>query len=165
MIRVLAGVAFLTLVLDQASKFVILDFVMMPPRVIEVMPIFNLVLVFNKGVSFGIFGGAGDWQPFALSGLALVICAGLVFWQWRQRTMYGAVAVGLIVGGALGNVIDRLRFGAVVDFLDFHLGGWHWPAFNLSDSAITLGVLVILAVEVLPKRSIRDKTSDGGRIK
>ena len=164
MIRLLLAIALLTLVLDQASKLIIMDYVMAPPRVIEVLPIFNLVLVFNKGVSFGVFGGEGNWQPLALSGLAVAICIGLIVWQWRHPTTYGAVAVGLIVGGAIGNVADRLRLGAVIDFLDFHVGVWHWPAFNLSDSAITLGVLIILAAEVLPKRSIQDKKSSEGKV-
>lgn len=143
------GIAILTLVLDQLSKWVILNDVMAPPRVIEVLPVFNLVLTFNYGVSFGLFSGEANWQPFMLSALALVISAGLFAWLFRQPSLHLAIAVGLIVGGAIGNVIDRMRLGAVVDFLDFHWGAWHWPAFNIADSAITLGVVSILLVDIL----------------
>ncbi len=157
MMRRLLTVALITLLLDQAIKIWILEVVMNPPRVIEVLPIFNLVLVFNKGVSFGIFGGDGAWRPIALSVLALVITIGMLVWQWRQPTRLGWLGVGLIAGGAIGNVIDRLHVRAVVDYLDVHVGGHHWPAFNLADSAITIGVMVIIAVELLWKDKVLDK--------
>ena len=143
------GIALLIIVLDQASKWIILTDVMVPPRVIEVLPIFNLVLTFNYGVSFGLFSGEAQWQPFMLSALAVVISIGLCAWLARQPSRHLAIAVGLIVGGAIGNVIDRLRLDAVVDFLDFHWGDWHWPAFNIADTAITLGVVSILVVDIL----------------
>jgi signal peptidase II len=162
--RLTLSIALLTLVLDQASKLAIMDFVMAPPRVIEVLPFFNLVLVFNKGVSFGVFGGDGSWQAWGLSIMAVVICIGLLVWQWRHPEGHKAAAVGLIVGGAIGNVIDRLRLGAVIDFLDLHAAGWHWPAFNVADSAITLGVLLIIAVELLSKRPSQDKRSGEGGV-
>jgi signal peptidase II len=143
------AVAVVTLALDQASKWVILTQVMSPPRVIEVLPVFNLVLTFNQGISFGLFSGETAWQPYLLSALALAISAGLFTWLARQPSRHLAIAVGLIVGGAVGNVIDRIRIAAVVDFLDFHWGDWHWPAFNVADSAITLGVVCILLVDIL----------------
>ena len=162
--RLTLAIAVLILVLDQASKLAMVDFVLAPPRVIEVLPFFNLVLVFNKGVSFGVFGGDGSWQAWGLSVLAVIICVGLLVWQWRHPEGHKALAVGLIVGGALGNVIDRLRLGAVVDFLDLHAAGWHWPAFNVADSAIALGVLVIIAVELLSKGPSQDKRSGEGGV-
>lgn len=140
------------LVLDQVSKFWILNHVMQPPRVIEVTPFFNIVLAWNRGVSFGMFNNAGDLGPYLLTGLAVVIIAVLVFWLWRANSRLSALAIALIIGGAVGNVIDRLQHGAVVDFLDFHGFGYHWPAFNVADSAICVGATV-LVLESLFKRS------------
>ena len=153
----LLGLATLIFLLDQASKLWITQVVMSPPKTIEVLPVFNLVLVFNKGVSFGILGGDGPWRPILLSALAIAITIGLLIWQWRSPTRGGWFAVGLIIGGAIGNVVDRLRVGAVVDFLDFHLAGYHWPAFNVADSAITIGVFIIIIAEFLPKTPNQDK--------
>jgi len=118
-----------------------------PSRVIELLGFLDLVLVWNRGISFGLFGSgdAGVW-PFVA--LAVVISIGLGFWLARLRRVLMVLAVGLILGGALGNVIDRLVYGAVIDFVDLHAGGWHWPAFNLADAAITVGV-VVLAVDAL----------------
>ena len=139
------ALAAIVLVLDQASKWAILTQVMDPPRVLEVTGFFNLVLTFNTGVSFGLFDGeAAAWKPWALSGLALAVSAGLLTWLARQPERLLALAVGPIVGGALGNALDRLRQPGVVDFLDFHLAGWHWPAFNLADSSIFLGVAILV---------------------
>lgn len=143
-LRLALGVALAAIALDQLSKWIILAWVMKPPRVIEVTGFFNLVLTFNTGVSFGILGGAATWKPWLLSLLALAIVAALLVWLRRQPEPLLALAVGLVAGGALGNVIDRVRFGAVVDFLDFYLGEWHWPAFNLADSAITVGVALLV---------------------
>ena len=138
------GVGFVVLALDQISKWAILNVVMVPPRIIPVFPSFNLTLVYNPGVSFGQMGWLGPW---VLSALAIAISAALVVWLRRAETALLGVALGFVIGGAIGNVIDRLRFGAVVDFLDFYLpgAGWpHWPAFNLADSAIVVGVALII---------------------
>lgn len=131
-------------VVDQASKWVILAQVMQPPRVIVVTGFFNLVLTFNTGISFGLFAGGADWQRWVLSLLALAIVAGLLVWLRGQSRVVPAAAIGLIVGGALGNLVDRMIRPGVVDFLDFHVAGWHWPAFNVADSAITIGVVLLL---------------------
>ncbi len=106
---------------------------------------FNLVLVMNPGASFSFLADAGGWQRWFFIVLALAISAWLVAMIRRhaaERLMPAALA--LVLGGALGNVIDRVRFGAVVDFLDFHVAGWHWPAFNVADSAITVGVILLV---------------------
>lgn len=153
------ALAALVVLLDQISKWVILAFVMQPPRVIEVTGFFNLVLAYNTGVSFGILGGEAAWKPWGLSLLALAIVAGLFYWLRRQPDRRLAVAVGLVAGGAVGNVIDRLHQPGVVDFLDFHLSGWHWPAFNLADSGISIGV-VILVLDGLFWDRRRSKTTD-----
>jgi signal peptidase II len=136
--------ALAVILLDQASKWWILA-LMDPPRQIEVTPFFNLVLAWNRGVSFSLFHSEADYAPYVLSAVAAAVVIALLFWLPRQERLLPVLAIGLIIGGALGNVIDRLRFGAVVDFLDVHAAGWHWPAFNLADSAITLGVVGLLA--------------------
>ena len=140
------GFAFAGLVigLDQMSKWWILYAVMHPPRIIPLTSFFNIVLVMNRGVSFGLFSAAPDWMPWILSGFAVMVAAALAIWLRRADSRLLAVALGLVIGGALGNVVDRVRFGAVVDFVDFHLGGYHWPAFNVADSAITIGVGLLL---------------------
>jgi signal peptidase II len=137
-------VAALALALDQASKFYFHDLLVGGgPRAIEVLPFFNLVTVWNYGISFGLFntGSAGGSVVFV--GLALAIVVALLVWLRSVTAPLIAVALGLVIGGAIGNVIDRLRFGAVFDFLDFHVAGWHWPAFNVADSAICVGVFLL----------------------
>lgn len=117
---------------------------------IEVLPFFNFVLVRNTGVSFGLLGnGAVPW--WTLSVLALAVCAFLLRWLWRERNLLVSAGLGLIVGGALGNVLDRWQHGAVTDFLDFHVAGWHWPSFNLADVGIVCGVAAILIDSFSPR--------------
>ena len=106
--------------------------------------LFDLVLVHNRGASFGIFSDAPGWASVALIVFAILISIALAIWMWRVNETLLAVALALVIGGAVGNVIDRIRFGAVVDFLDFHVAGWHWPAFNIADSAITIGVILLI---------------------
>lgn len=151
----------LIIVLDQASKWLILQVVMQPPRVIEVTGFFNLVLTFNTGISFGLLGNDSPWGPWLLSGLAIAIVIGLLIWLRQQTHPLPAMAIGLIVGGALGNVIDRMYQPGVVDFLDFHLGGWHWPAFNVADSAITVGVAMLLFDGFFPSDRYKTNESKG----
>jgi signal peptidase II len=137
------SVAAVLILLDQLSKWWVVERLMMPPRTIELTPFFNLVMVWNSGITFGLFGDA-QWGRWAFAGLAVVIVAILL--SWLARAIHGttAGALGLVIGGAIGNVIDRIRWGAVADFLDFHLAGWHWPAFNVADSAIVVGVGLLL---------------------
>ena len=147
------GVGLVVLALDQISKWAILNVVMVPPRIIPVFPSFNLTLVYNPGVSFGQMSWLGPW---VLSALAIAISAALVVWLRRAETALLGVALGFVIGGAVGNVIDRLRFGAVVDFLDIYVprAGWpHWPAFNLADSAIVVGVGLIILDGLFAERA------------
>jgi signal peptidase II len=146
-------VAAATIVLDQLTKWWIVADVMNPMRILEIAPFFNVVLVMNRGASFGLLGGGGDWAPWALVALAAVIVTGLGIWLARTPSRWIGAAVGLVIGGAIGNVIDRLRLGAVIDFLDFHAGDLHWPAFNLADSAITVGVAILLVDALIGRRS------------
>ncbi len=138
------GLAALVMALDQASKWWVVEVVMSPPRVIEITPFFNLVLTHNRGVSFGLFPAGSHLESWILIGLALVISAFLLRWLYQTKHRLGVIALGLIIGGALGNVIDRMLIGAVVDFLDFHAFNYHWPAFNVADSAIFLGAMGLI---------------------
>jgi signal peptidase II len=130
--------------LDQAVKAGMIGLVFDPPRLIEVAPFFNLVPVWNRGISFGLFNDLAEFGPIILTALALAVSGLLGAWLWRARRLGLGLTLGLVIGGAVGNVIDRVRFGAVVDFLDFHALGYHWPAFNVADSAITVGVFLML---------------------
>ncbi|WP_022726699.1 signal peptidase II [Fodinicurvata sediminis] len=138
------GLAVLIAALDQASKWFVLIEVMQPPRIIEVTGFFNLVLTYNRGVSFGLLAGDSPWQPYILSLVSLLIVLALLYWLRQQANTVMILAVGMVSGGALGNMIDRFLHPGVVDFLDFHYAGWHWPAFNLADSTIVAGVALLL---------------------
>ena len=149
MLRLGLVVAGLVILLDQLSKLAILALL---DHAVAVTPFLNLVVVWNRGVSFGMFASAGALMPWLLSGLALAVVVALGFWlRHVEHPLIGA-ALGLIMGGALGNVIDRARFGAVVDFLDFHALGYHWPAFNVADSAICIGAALLLVDGLLAPR-------------
>lgn len=119
-------------------------------RPYELVPVidgfFNLTLMFNTGAAFSFLAQGGGWQRWLLSGLAVVVTIVLVVWLMRldRDERWTAAALSLVIGGAVGNLLDRLRLGHVVDFLDFYLGSWHWPAFNVADSAITVGVAILL---------------------
>lgn len=153
MLRPGLSLAAVVVVLDQLTKAWIID-LMRPlgvwetpfhsPTRIEVLPFFDLVMAWNRGVSFGIFNNGGPWNAVLLSLLSVAICIALVVWMRKAESLLVSLALGGIVGGALGNVIDRARFGAVADFLDVHVMGYHWPAFNLADSAITVGAVLLV---------------------
>ena len=146
------GIALVIVVLDQLSKWLVLSQAMTPPRLIEVTSFFNLSLAWNRGVSFSMLNLDAAYWPWALSALALAITGALVVWLWRLRATLPVVGVGLVIGGALGNVVDRVRFGAVMDFLDFHYAGYHWPSFNLADTAIGVGVAALLVDALFGRR-------------
>jgi signal peptidase II len=129
---------------DQLSKALVLGRFALGER-LEVTGFFNMVLVYNKGAAFSFLSEAGGWQTPLLIAFALVaigILGTLIVRSPRRRLMCTGFA--LVLGGALGNLIDRFRYGQVVDFLDFHAAGWHWPAFNVADSAITIGALLLI---------------------
>ena len=134
-----------TLVVDQISKELLLGYLLKTGAVVSVFDgFFRLVVVWNKGVSFGLLGGDRALPPWALSAVAVAVCIGLFIWLRRTDRRLGGWGIGLVIGGAIGNVIDRARWGAVFDFADFHVGQWHWPAFNVADSAIVVGVGLML---------------------
>ena len=148
-----AGLALLALVLDQWTKHLVLAyFDSGEPPVLHLMPSLNVVLVANHGVSFGLFNASGfSWQAYGFSALALVVAAALAVALWRTHSPWQAAGFGLIIGGAVGNLLDRLRLGSVVDFVDFFIGGWHWYTFNLADAAICTGVGLLLLDGLLPR--------------
>ncbi len=138
----LASASMLTaLAADQLSKWIMLAADESGRLPAALLPVFSLVMRWNHGISFGMFS-AQD-QPLILIAISAVIVAVLIAWLWRTDSRWAAVALGLVMGGAIGNVIDRLRFGAVEDFLDVHVGPWHWPTFNLADSFIFIGVVLL----------------------
>ena len=144
MIRYGLPVTVLALILDQVTKVLVYDRLWQPPRRVELLGFLDLVPVENRGISFGLFQGQGNTGVWLISAFALTVSLGLGFWMSRVSRRWPALALGLIIGGALGNVIDRLRFGWVIDFIDFHVSTWHWPAFNIADTAITVGVGILL---------------------
>ncbi|HEX3536478.1 MAG TPA: signal peptidase II [Stellaceae bacterium] len=147
MLRLGLAVAALTAALDQLGKFAVLRHFSEPGcggHRAEVSSFLDLVVTCNRGVSFGLFNGDAGLNAVVFSLVAAFVVTILVVWLWRVRTGFLGVAIGLVIGGAIGNVIDRLRLGGVVDFLYFHAGSWYWPAFNLADSAICLGVAAML---------------------
>lgn len=141
------------IVLDQASKLLASSLLPLHEP-IPMLPFFNLTLMHNEGAAFSLLSEAGGWQRWLFTGLALLIS--LVILAWLRRLPAGenwaAVALSLILGGALGNVGDRVLLGYVVDFLDVYYARWHWPAFNVADSAITVGA-VMLVIEGLRGKS------------
>jgi signal peptidase II len=129
---------------DQVTKFLVLAY-LAPGERREITEFFNLVLVFNRGAAFSLLSDAAGWQtPLLIAfALAATVIVSVLLVRSPGRRMLSA-GLAMILGGALGNLIDRLAFGQVVDFLDFHAFGWHWPAFNVADSAITLGAVTII---------------------
>lgn len=131
-------------VLDQLTKQWALARLFTPPDRIEVLPMLNFVPVWNRGVSFGLLANDSAWGPWLLGGFAIVVSVFMIVWIARAETRWLVTGLGLVVGGALGNAFDRALHGAVVDFIDVHYAGWHWPAFNIADAGITIGVGFIL---------------------
>ena len=150
------GLAALLVGIDQASKWFVLAH-MRPGETLYVAPFWNWVLTFNAGAAFSFLSDAGGWQRWLFTALAFAISGWIVHMLRRHAgEVRLALALTLIMGGALGNVIDRIRFGAVVDFIQWHAAGFYWPAFNVADSAITVGA-VLLALDQLLQR--RDRVS------
>nr|WP_184382390.1 signal peptidase II [Roseococcus suduntuyensis] len=156
--------AALLLLADQASKWWILEVVELPLRqhipLLALGPVgLDLTMVWNRGVTFGLFSGEGAWNHVILAGIALVVAGFLLRWLSRAETRLVALALGAVIGGAIGNVIDRLRFGAVVDFVDVHGWGWHWYVFNVADAAIVCGVVALVGDALIRPESKRKEAS------
>ena len=130
---------------DWLSKYVVLYLINLPARQnIPVLPFFDLTMVWNRGVSFGLLQADGPYGRLALIGFTLAISISVLVWLWRNDDILSAIALGGVLGGALGNIYDRLVYGAVADFFDFHLMGYHWYVFNLADAGISVGVTLLL---------------------
>ena len=148
------GLAALVIGLDQLTKAMIMGSLAFG-EVVPIMSFFNIKYTVNPGAAWSFLADAGGWQRWFFIALAVGISTWLVFMiRQHQQERWAPMAFSLILGGAIGNVIDRIYLGVVVDFLDFHAGGYHFPAFNVADSAITLGVIVMLADQffVQPKK-------------
>lgn len=150
------GIAGLTLLLDQASKWYILFFLDLPFRdPIPLLPFLNFTMVWNHGVSFGLGGSMGQQSPWIMIGIASVLVVILCIWLFQTHERFNIINLSLIIGGAIGNIIDRIRFGAVADFIDVHVYGYHWPVFNIADSAICIGVVLLCIKAMLePKKKV-----------
>ena len=144
------ALAALVAALDQLSKVAVTRILTVGGN-IEIAPFFNLVLVHNRGAAFSLFSSAAGWQRELFIAIALIASAWVVYLLHRypRQTLF-CFALSLILGGAIGNVIDRVLYGAVIDFLDFHLAGYHWPAFNVADSAITCGAALLVWESLRP---------------
>jgi signal peptidase II len=147
MLRYLA-IATLTLLLDQFSKWVALSNLQLGiPE--PVLPFFNWLLLFNPGAAFSFLAQGSGWQRWFFTILGILASVYIIYLLRKSlEDKPLCVALSLILGGALGNVIDRIMYGAVVDFIDFHYANWHWPAFNLADSAICVGAAIIIWCEL-----------------
>jgi len=133
------------IVLDQATKFLVTRFLDLYERV-EVLPVLDFTLLHNTGAAFSILAGASGWQRWFFIVLAVVVSLTLVIWLWRlpRGDRLIAIALALVLGGALGNLLDRVRHGYVVDFIHAHWGAAYFPAFNIADSAITVGAALLI---------------------
>jgi signal peptidase II len=142
------AVATVTLLLDQASKWLALSNLQMGvPE--QVLPFLNWLLLFNPGAAFSFLAQSSGWQRWFFTFLGLFACIYIVFiLRKHQEDRLLCLALSLILGGALGNILDRLMYGAVVDFIDVHYANWHWPAFNIADSAICIGAVLIIFGEL-----------------
>ncbi len=142
------AIAGITLLLDQASKWLALSQLQIGiPE--QVLPFFNWLLLFNPGAAFSFLAQSSGWQRWFFTVLGLLACIYIVYMlRKHQDEKLLCVALSLILGGAAGNVLDRLMYGAVVDFIDLHYANWHWPAFNVADSAICIGAVLIIVSEL-----------------
>jgi len=156
LLGVLSGLV--VLAADQASKYWVLHGVDLPGvGQIVLLPVLNLTFVRNSGVTFGLLNGYGTWSYLVLAAVALVVVAALGVWLRRAESPLVAMSLGAIAGGAIGNVLDRLRFGSVVDFIDVHVGSLHWYVFNVADAAIVCGVAALVLDNFLPLSSKPEK--------
>ena len=162
MMRLGLTLAAAVVILDQASKVWLIGWLESQGGWLQISGFFNLVMVWNRGISFGMLqsGETGRWLLAIFSAL---VCLGLGIWLQRQTQRVPTLALGAVIGGAIGNIIDRVWRGAVADFFDFHLMGYHWPAFNVADSAITIGLAILLYDSF--RSAVGDEAANGSRSK
>lgn len=150
-VRLGLAVAVLVIAADQLVKAWMMALLLDPAHLVEVTSFFSLAPAMNHGVAFSLFGGNSGWGQIVFTGLAVVVSAVLVRWLWSTGRWVLIVSLGMIIGGALGNAVDRVRHGAVFDFLYFHAGSYDFPAFNLADSAISVGVALLVLDSLFAK--------------
>lgn len=138
--------------LDQVTKWWIINYIMQPIKILPITPFFNIVLTWNSGISFGIFSNQGSFSVIILSTLATLIVFFLAVWLMKAENKKLIIGLICIIGGAIGNIIDRVYHGAVIDFLDFHIKSYHWPAFNVADSCIFIGATLIILDSLFPDK-------------
>lgn len=140
----MCGLAAVAVLLDQVSKLLVFRVLMVNETERVILPIFSLVKRYNTGISFSFLATDHEFGPWIFAALAILIALGLLIWLSQTAERLPAIGLALVVGGAIGNVIDRIREGAVMDFLLFHWKELAWPAFNLADSFITVGVALLI---------------------
>ena len=159
------GMILLVILCDQITKWMVTELIVrpanggqsidlvtwittLPSKVsyaqFEVLPFYNTVMVWNYGVSFGLFNNHSTENALLLVAISLVITLILLIWMFGATNKYVSLGLALAIGGAFGNIIDRVRFGAVIDYIDIHAYGYHWPAFNVADSAIVVGIGIVI---------------------
>jgi len=144
MLRLCTIVVVSIIAIDQATKFILVGILWNPPKVIEVFGFLSLVPVENRGISFGLFQELGGFGRWIISVFSIIVTIGLLIWVFRQKLRFKVLSISLIIGGAIGNIIDRLRQGWVIDFIDVYIDTWHWPAFNFADASISIGIVFLL---------------------
>jgi len=139
------SLSLLVVILDQVTKAWV-SATLMFNQPVNVLPFFDLRLLHNPGAAWSILATAGEWKRWFLSGLAIVVSGIIITWlsHLKREERWLACGLALVLGGALGNVIDRMMYGYVIDFIDIYYQGWHWPAFNIADSAISIGAVMLL---------------------
>ncbi|MCA0400149.1 MAG: signal peptidase II [Proteobacteria bacterium] len=154
-------VALIVLLLDQATKLALLSTDIRLTYPWPVLPFLDLTVVWNRGISYGLFQQDGEWGRWALTAFKLVAALFLTFWLRKSAGRVEALGIGLIIGGAIGNAIDRILHGAVFDFVHFHIGDFSWYVFNVADAAIVAGVVFMLVGQLFPMRAAPEKPRSG----
>ncbi len=151
------GLSLVIFILDRLSKYWVLNIIDLPTvGRIDILPFFSLTMVWNKGISLGLFQADDDVGRYFLIGLTAVITVVLLVWLWKETKLLVAFALAMVIGGALGNIWDRVHYGAVADFLHFHVSNYSFYVFNVADSAISLGVVLMLWDALLsPQKSTK----------
>lgn len=164
MLKQWGWLSILVIALDQATKF-LAEMMLVMHQPVPLMPSFNLMLTYNTGAAFSFLANAGGWQRWFFLILGLVVSIGLIVWLQRLKPTEKrlAAALALILGGAVGNLIDRAWLGQVIDFIQLYYQRWYWPAFNIADSAISIGAFLLVLDSLWPTRADRLKqpTGDG----
>lgn len=140
-------VSLFILACDQFTKYLVLWY-LTEQSLVRVLPFLNFILRFNAGASFSFLGNASGWQVYLLAGISVIVSVILIVWLTRlqREEWWTSLPISLVLGGALGNLIDRVHFGHVTDFIDFHVGNWHFATFNVADSAVSIGAAWLVLI-------------------